>query len=54
MSINIYQRIQTSLDKKRQNVTEFLETAPDTEKAICLCNDETCVDAHLHVIEESL
>ena len=54
MAINIYQRIQTSLDKKRQNVIEFLETAPDTEKVICLCNDETCVDAHLHVIEESL
>jgi phosphoserine phosphatase RsbU/P len=49
-----YQRIQASLDEKRQNLTEFLETAPITEKELCLCDKEGEVEAHLHVIEASL
>jgi len=54
MALEIYQRIQDSLDKKRQNVTEFLESASETEREICLCDDEVDVQTHLHVIETSL
>ena len=54
MAIDIFERIQTSLDEKRQNVTEFLETASDTEKDLCLCDDDHCVQDHLHVITTSL
>jgi phosphoserine phosphatase RsbU/P len=54
MEVDLYPRIQESLDKKLQNVTEFLETASETEKEICLCEDEGGVHAHLHVIETSL
>ncbi len=54
MALEIYQRIQTGLDEKRHHVTEFLETAPDAEKDVCLCDDECCVEDHLHVIETSI
>lgn len=54
MALDIFQRIQTSLDEKRNNVTEFLETASDVEKDVCLCDDEHCVQEHLHVIETSM
>ena len=54
MAVDLYPRIQESLDEKRQNLTEFLETAPDAEKEICLCEDERGVHAHLEVIETSL
>jgi len=54
MALDIFQRIQTSLDEKHNNVTEFLETASDVEKDVCLCDDEHCVQEHLHVIETSI
>ena len=54
MALDIFQRIQTSLDEKRHNVTEFLETATDKEKDVCLCDDEHCVQEHLSVLETSL
>jgi sigma-B regulation protein RsbU (phosphoserine phosphatase) len=54
MALDIFQRIQESLDEKRNNVTEFLETATETEKDVCLCDDEHCVQEHLHVIEDSI
>jgi sigma-B regulation protein RsbU (phosphoserine phosphatase) len=54
MEIDLYPRIQESLEEKRQNVTEFLETASEAEKEICLCEEEDGVQAHLEVIEESL
>jgi phosphoserine phosphatase RsbU/P len=53
MSID-YERIQASLDEKRQKLTEFLETAPEAEKDLCLCDEEGEVQAHLHVIDASL
>ena len=40
MAVDMYPRIQESLDEKRENVTEFLETASEVEKEICLCEDE--------------
>ncbi|HLF74111.1 MAG TPA: SpoIIE family protein phosphatase [Anaerolineales bacterium] len=54
MAVDIYPRIQEGLDKKRQNLTEFLESAPEAEKEICLCKEEQGLHTHLHVIEESL
>lgn len=49
-----YERIQASLDEKHQKLTEFLETAPESEKELCLCDDEVEVQEHLHVIEATL
>ncbi|HKY52915.1 MAG TPA: SpoIIE family protein phosphatase [Anaerolineales bacterium] len=54
MAIDTLERIQVSLDEKRQNLTEFLETASEEEKDNCLCDDEHCIQEHLHVIETSL
>lgn len=54
MAIDTLERIQMSLDEKRQNLTEFLETATDAEKDNCLCDDEHCIQEHLHIIETSL
>ena len=54
MAIDIYHHIQTGLVEKRQSVTEFLDTASDPEKEICLCDDTHCVQDHFQVIEASL
>ncbi len=54
MAIETLERIQIRLDEKRQNLTEFLETASEAEKDTCLCDDDHCIQEHLHVIETSL
>lgn len=54
MATELYERIQEGLEIKQQEITEFLETAPETEKEICLGNDDDCVEDHLRVIETSL
>jgi sigma-B regulation protein RsbU (phosphoserine phosphatase) len=54
MATELYERIQEGLEVKRQEITEFLETAPETEKEICLGHDDHCIEEHLHVIETSL
>ena len=54
MALDILERIHTSLVEKRNNVTEFLETASEDEKDTCLCDDDHCVQEHLHVISTSL
>lgn len=54
MVTDLYERIQEGLELKQKEITEFLETAPETDKEICLGNDEDCVETHLHVIETSL
>ena len=54
MALDIFQQVQTGLEEKHRNVTEFLETASDAAKGICLCNDAQCVQEHLHVLETSL
>jgi sigma-B regulation protein RsbU (phosphoserine phosphatase) len=53
MATNIFQRIQGSLAEKRQNLTEFLNSAPEEKKNLC-CEDEHEVQVHLHVIENAL
>jgi sigma-B regulation protein RsbU (phosphoserine phosphatase) len=54
MVTDLYVRIQEGLEEKQKEITEFLETAPETEKEVCLCEDENCVEEHLEVIETSL
>lgn len=54
MALEILERIETSLVEKRQAVTEFLETASDEAKEICLYEDDHCVQEHLHVIESCI
>ena len=54
MALDIFERIHISLDEKRQNVTEFLETASETDVDVCLCDDTECIEEHFHVIDESL
>jgi sigma-B regulation protein RsbU (phosphoserine phosphatase) len=54
MLTELYGRIQEGLEEKQKEVIEFLETAPEKEKDVCLCDDENCVEDHLHVIETSL
>ena len=54
MALDIFERIHISLDEKRQTVTEFLETASETEMEVCLCDDTECVEEHFQVIDESL
>lgn len=54
MVAELYERIQEGLAEKQKEITEFLETAPETEKEACLCDDENLVEKHLEVIETSL
>jgi sigma-B regulation protein RsbU (phosphoserine phosphatase) len=54
MVTELYERIQEGLQEKQKEITEFLETAPETEKNVCLGEDEECIENHLHVIETSL
>ena len=54
MAIDLYEHIQAGLVAKRQVLNEFLEEASEEERNVCLCDDETCIEEHLHVIDESL
>lgn len=54
MVTELYERIQEGLEEKQKELTEFLETAPETEKQLCRGNDKGCIETHLHVIETSL
>ena len=54
METELYERIEEGLKVKQREIMEFLEMTPETEKDICLGNDEHCVENHLHVIETSL
>jgi sigma-B regulation protein RsbU (phosphoserine phosphatase) len=53
MLTDLFQRMQVNLAAKRQNVTEFLETAPEEKKEIC-CEDEHAIQSHLEVIDTAL
>jgi sigma-B regulation protein RsbU (phosphoserine phosphatase) len=53
MATEIFQRIQNGLAAKRQNLTEFLESASEEKIELC-CEDESEVQAHLHVIDTVL
>lgn len=54
MITELYGRIQEGLEEKQKELIEFLETAPETEQDVCLGDDESCLEEHLHVIEDTL
>jgi len=54
MVTEIYEPIQEELEEKQKEITEFLQTAPEPEKDLCLGHDEHCIEDHLHVIESTL
>lgn len=54
MVTELYERIQEGLEVKQKEITAFLETAPEAEIEVCLCDEETCIEEHLQVIETSL
>jgi len=55
MQPGVIQRIRQSLLEKRQNVSVWLETAPESEKECCLGEaPEAPVEAHLQVVNAAL
>jgi len=47
--------VQTSLEEARSNLLNWVETTPEEKREVCLGIDgETCVEEHIHVIDESL
>jgi len=54
MVTDLLNRLQERLAEKQKVLTEFLETAPEAEKDVCLGSDDNCLENHLHVIETSL
>jgi sigma-B regulation protein RsbU (phosphoserine phosphatase) len=55
MEKSVIRRIQNSLEEKRQNIYQLLETTPSAEKPTCLeCATEKDVQAHLDVIDTTL
>lgn len=55
MRNKILDEIQIGLEEVRTNLTQWVETTPDEKIQVCLGpQDETCIQEHLHVIDESL
>src|SRR5690349_21758745 len=55
MTRQVVRRIKTGLAKKRENLSEWLETVPADEKEICLgCATEADLQTHLEVIDVTL
>jgi sigma-B regulation protein RsbU (phosphoserine phosphatase) len=55
MDVRVIQRIRQSLLEKRQNVNQWLDTAPEPEKECCLASEDPApVEAHLEVVNEAL
>ena len=46
--------IKKGLAETRENLTQWIEVTPAAQKQIRCSDDGTCVEAHLHVIDESL
>ncbi len=55
MKTKMIEEIQLGLQETRANLATWVEVTPDGKKTACLsAQDETCVEDHLHVIDESL
>jgi phosphoserine phosphatase RsbU/P len=55
MKDKLVDEIQTGLEEVRTNLLHWVETTPEEKRRVCLgTEDETCVEEHLHVIDESL
>jgi sigma-B regulation protein RsbU (phosphoserine phosphatase) len=55
MKNKILDEIQIGLEEARTNLVTWVETTPEEKIQVCLGpQDETCIEEHLHVIDESL
>ena len=55
MSNKLYEDIQSSLEQKRENLYHWLEATPEEKQEVQLGDaDESHVEEHIHVIDESL
>jgi len=55
MKTKLYNEIQISLQQTRENLSQWVERTPEEKRHIRLGPEsETCVEEHLHVIDESL
>ena len=54
MKSKILDEIETNLQETRSNLLHWVEAAPEEKKFICCGEDSTCIEEHLHVIDESL
>lgn len=55
MKNKILDEIETSLQETRSNLLHWVQTTPEEKRLTCLgLEDETCIEEHLHVIDESL
>jgi len=55
MKNKIIDEIQIGLEEARTNLLNWVETTPEEKRDVCLgLQDGTCVEDHLHVIDESL
>lgn len=55
MKDQLYNETNARLLQAQVNLNQWLETAPENKRKTCLgLQDETCVEEHLHVIDETL
>jgi sigma-B regulation protein RsbU (phosphoserine phosphatase) len=55
MKDQLYDEANTRLKQAQVNLSQWLETTPEEKRKSCLgLKDETCVEEHLHVIDETL
>lgn len=55
MKDQLYEEANARLRQAQVNLTQWLETAPESKKKACLgLEDESCVKEHLHVIDKTL
>ena len=53
MATDIFQRVRNGLAEKRENLSDFLDSATEEKVDLC-CEDEREVQVHLHVIDVAL
>ena len=55
MKTKLFAEVQTRLQETRTNLTEWVEATPEDKQLTCLASEDgTCVEEHLHVIDETL
>jgi sigma-B regulation protein RsbU (phosphoserine phosphatase) len=55
MKSKLIDEIQVGLEETRSNLLQWVEATPAKKRQICLgTEDESCIEEHLHVIDESL
>ena len=55
MKTKLFDEVQVRLEETRSNLIHWVEAAPVEEQQTCLASEDgTCVEEHLHVIDETL